>query len=222
MKGKYIALFVIVLLLLDQITKFYVKLHFELGEEVNVIGTWFRFNFVENPGMAWGWQFGGGWGKMLLTLFRLAAVIWGIFYIAKLSKKKLPSGFIICVSLIFAGAAGNLIDSMFYGMIFDKGLTFDQSLGSWTDYNGLATVAGSGYSSFLHGVVVDMLYFPLIQNYQLPSWVPIWGGKEINFFQYIFNFADAYISIGVISLIIWNKKFFPDKKPMNKEYYTDY
>lgn len=212
MKGKYIALFVIVLLLLDQLTKFYIKLNFELGQEVNVLGNWFRLNYVENPGMAWGWEFGGGWGKMFLTLFRLAAVIWGVFYIIKISGKKFHAGFVVCVSLIFAGAAGNLIDSMLYGVIFDKGLVFDQVSKTWVGYNGVASLSRPGYSSFLHGVVVDMLYFPIIQNYQLPNWIPLWGGKTINFFQYIFNFADSYISIGVIALIIWNKKFFPENK----------
>lgn len=211
MKGKHIALIVALLLVIDQAFKFYIKLNYHLGEEHNIFGNWFRLNFVENPGMAWGWQFGGSWGKMFLTLFRLVAVIWGIYYIRKISKKQLHPGFIICVSLIFAGAAGNLIDSMFYGMIFDKGLVFDPVLKTWIDYNGVAALTTPGYASFLHGVVVDMFYFPIIQNYQLPGWLPVWGGKTVNFFQYIFNFADAYISVGVIVLLVWQKKFFPEK-----------
>lgn len=217
MKGRNIAFLIIVLLIIDQLTKFYIKLNFEPGEEVNILGDWFRLNFVENPGMAWGWQFGGGWGKMLLTLFRLAAVIWGIFFIRKISKKKLHTGFVVCVSLIFAGAAGNLIDSMFYGMIFDKGLVFDAATKSWIGYHGIASLSADGYSSFLHGVVVDMLYFPIIQNYQLPEWVPVWGGNTVNFFQYIFNFADAYISVGVIALLIWQKKFMPEEEKPKRE-----
>lgn len=211
LKGRHIALIVVLLLVLDQVFKFYIKLNYHLGEDHNIIGNWFRLNFVENPGMAWGWQFGGGVGKMLLTLFRLGAVIWGIFYIRKISRKKLHPGFVLCVSLIFAGAAGNLIDSMFYGMIFDKGLVFDPALKVWTDYEGVAALSTPGYSSFLHGVVVDMLYFPIIQHYRLPAWIPFWGGETVNFFQYIFNLADAYISVGVIALLIWQKKFFPEK-----------
>lgn len=217
MKGRNIAFLIIVLLIIDQLTKFYIKLNFEPGEEVNILGDWFRLNFVENPGMAWGWQFGGGWGKMLLTLFRLAAVIWGIFFIRKISKKKLHTGFVVCVSLIFAGAAGNLIDSMFYGMIFDKGLVFDAATKSWVGYHGIASLSADGYSSFLHGVVVDMLYFPIIHNYQLPEWIPVWGGNTVNFFQYIFNFADAYISVGVIALLIWQKKFMPEEEKPKRE-----
>jgi signal peptidase II len=159
---------------------------------------WFQIYFVENEGMAWGWKFGGSWGKMLLTLFRLVAVLAGIFYIRDIIRKKYHPGFIACVGLIFAGALGNLIDSMFYGLIFEE-----------STYTHVAKMfpAGGGYTGFLHGKVVDMLYFPIIHSH-FPSWLPIWGGEEFEFFSPVFNIADASISTGVIAIMVFQKKFF--------------
>jgi len=203
MKGKGVALLIVLILIADQALKFYIKTHYTLGEEHNVLGSWFRLHFVENEGMAWGLKFGGGLGKILLTLFRLLAVILGTFYLRDIIRKNYHTGFIICAALIYAGAFGNLIDSMFYGLIFNSSNPF--------------TVAtffppGGGYSAFFHGQVVDMLYFPIIHT-TYPSWFPVasWRGQEFEFFSPVFNLADASISVGVIALLIWQKKFFPKK-----------
>jgi signal peptidase II len=170
------------------------------GDQIRLIGHWFKLYFIENEGMAWGWKFGGEWGKLTLTMFRLIAVIFGIFYIRNIVRKKYHPGFIICVGMIFAGALGNLIDSMFYGLIFSRS---DNGLP-------LATLFphGGGYAGFLHGKVVDMVYAPIIENKNLPSWVPIWGGESFTFFSPIFNIADASISLGVIVILICQRKFF--------------
>ncbi len=200
-KGWQVALFIFLILLADQLLKVYIKTHYYLGEEHNVLGRFFRLHFVENPGMAWGWKFGGDWGKIILTLFRLVAVILGIFYMRSIIQKKYHPGFIICAALIFAGAAGNLIDSMFYGMIFNNSDFFLRNIA-------VLFPKGGGYAGFLHGQVVDMLYFPLIQSH-FPSWFPFWGGEDFEFFSPVFNIADASISVGVIAILLWQKKFFP-------------
>jgi signal peptidase II len=151
MKARTIALLIFLIVLADQALKFYIKTHYYINEHHNVLGEWFRLHFVENEGMAYGWKFGGEWGKMALTLFRLAAVIFGVFYIKGIIQKKYHRGFIICAGLIFAGALGNLIDSMFYGLIFTESIP-----GSFA----VAQVLPShGYAGLLHGKVVDMLYF---------------------------------------------------------------
>ena len=200
MKGKHVAFLIILVLLADQALKFYIKTNYYLGEEHNVVGDWFRLHFVENEGMAWGWQFGGDFGKIILTLFRLIAVVLGTFYLRTIIRKKYHRGFIICASLIYAGALGNLLDSMFYGLIFSNSEPFlvAQML-----------PAGGGYTSFLHGKVVDMLYFPIISDAKYPSWFPFWGGQDFEFFRPVFNLADASISTGVIALLVWQKRFFP-------------
>ncbi len=202
-KGWQVALFIFLILLADQVLKIYIKTHYYLGEEHNVLGRFFRLHFVENPGMAWGWKFGGDWGKLILTLFRLVAVILGIFYLRSIIHKKYHPGFIICAALIFAGAAGNLIDSMFYGMIFNNSDFFIRNIA-------VLFPRGGGYAGFLHGQVVDMLYFPLIDSH-FPSWMPIWGGEEFEFFSPVFNIADASISVGVIAILLWQKRFFPKR-----------
>ena len=200
-KGWQVALFICLILLADQLLKVYIKTHYYLGEEHNVLGRFFRLHFVENPGMAWGWKFGGDWGKIVLTLFRLVAVILGIFYLRSIIHKKYHPGFIVCAALIFAGAAGNLIDSMFYGMIFNNSDFFLHNIA-------VLFPRGGGYAGFLHGQVVDMLYFPLIDSH-FPSWMPIWGGEDFEFFSPVFNIADASISVGVIAILLWQKRFFP-------------
>ena len=169
-----------------------------------VIGNWFRLYFIENEGMAYGWKFGGEWGKMILSLFRLAAVIFGVFYLNSIIKKKYHPGFILCAALIFAGALGNLIDSMFYGIIFEES--------SPSLLNVAKIFPEKGYAGFFHGKVVDMLYFPIIRNAHFPSWFPFWGGEEFEFFRPIFNLADAAISTGVITILVFQKRFFAQPK----------
>ena len=204
MKGRNIILIILAIIFADQALKFYIKLNYFTGEEHNVIGSWFRLHFVENEGMAWGWKFGGGFGKIALTLFRLVAVIWGTFLIRDFIKKKHHKGFIICAGLIYAGALGNLIDSMFYGLIFD--ISYDEQ---HTQYFGVVakSFANTHYGSFLHGKVVDMLYFPMFKG-NFPSWVPFWGGEDFEFFRPVFNIADASISVGVITILIFQNRFF--------------
>lgn len=164
--------------------------------------SWFKLYFIENKGMAWGWEFGGDWGKMFLTLFRLAAVVFGTWYLGKIVRQQYNRGFIVCAALIYAGALGNLIDSMFYGLIFNE-----------SSYYQVAQVfPGHGYGGFLHGRVVDMLYFPMFKSH-FPSWFPFVGGDSFEFFSPIFNIADASISAGVITLLVFQKRFFKRKKP---------
>jgi signal peptidase II len=199
-KGRNVFLIICLIVLADQALKIYVKTHYHAGESHAIIGNWFRLYFIENEGMAYGWKFGGNWGKMLLTLFRLAAVIFGVFYIKKIIEKKYHPGFIICAALIFSGALGNLIDSMFYGLIFEDS--------SGLSYNVAKIFPEHGYAGFLHGKVVDMLYFPIIRNAHFPAWVPFWGGEDFEFFRPIFNLADASISTGIITILVFQKRFF--------------
>jgi signal peptidase II len=137
----------------------------------------------------------------------MGAVVFGTWYLGMIIRKKYHNGFIFCAALVYAGAIGNLIDSCFYGLIFDKGMVFDSQLKEYLGYSGLATYHSPGYASFLHGNVVDMLYFPLIRGH-FPSWFPFWGGEDFEFFRPIFNLADAAISGGIISILIFQKKFF--------------
>jgi signal peptidase II len=199
-KSRTVALVILVIIIADQGLKYWVKTHMVYQEQIPLLGSWFRLFFIENEGMAWGWKFGGDWGKMALTLFRLVAVIFGVFYIRGIVKKQFHPGFIICVGMIFAGALGNLIDSLFYGLIFSN-----SDLGT-----PLAQLfpRGGGYAGFLHGRVVDMLYAPIIEDKVLPSWIPVWGGERFTFFSPIFNIADASISAGVITILLFQKKFF--------------
>jgi signal peptidase II len=200
-KARQVILIILLIIFADQALKFYIKLNYYIGEEHNVIGQWFKLHFVENEGMAWGWSFGGAFGKIALTLFRLVAVIFGVFYLRKIIMKREHRGFIICAALIFAGALGNLLDSMFYGLIFnDSGDVFNHSLAH-------AFPKGGGSGTFLHGRVVDMLYFPLVSGV-FPKWVPIWGGEYYEFFRPVFNIADASISAGVISILLFQRRFF--------------
>ena len=195
MKSRTVVIIILGILVADQLFKIWVKTSMLYQEQIPVFGSWFRLFFIENEGMAWGWKWGGEWGKMLLTLFRLAAVIFGTWYIGRIVKQQYSRGFIICASLIYAGALGNLIDSMFYGMIFE----------SSENGNVAEMFNGNGYAGFLHGHVVDMLYFPMIES-TYPSWMPFVGGDRFEFFSPIFNIADASISIGVITLLIFQKR----------------
>ncbi|MET0635826.1 MAG: lipoprotein signal peptidase [Chitinophagaceae bacterium] len=199
MKLRKVALLIALIIVLDQALKIWIKTSFHFGHIKNVMGfNWFELYFIENKGMAWGWEFGGEWGKMALTLFRLAAVIFGTWYLGRIVKQNYHRGFIICASLIYAGALGNLIDSMFYGLIFEA-----------SSYDHVARIfPAEGYAGFLHGRVVDMLHFPIIQGAHWPSWIPWIGGDEFEFFSPIFNVADAAISAGVITLFVFQKRFF--------------
>jgi len=201
MKGLKLPLLIIFLvLLIDQTVKIYIKTHFLLGEE-HVITKWFIIHFIENPGMAFGMQFSGDWGKLILSLFRIVAVGFISWYMVKLVKANAHTGLIACVALIVAGASGNIFDSAFYGLIFSD-----------SNYQ-LATLfpAGGGYAGFLHGRVVDMLYFPIF-NGTFPQWLPIWGGERYLFFSPVFNVADSSITTGVISILVFQRTFFGTKK----------
>jgi signal peptidase II len=192
-KSLVVVLILFIVLAIDQALKIWVKTHFCYGEERAIIGlSWARLNFVENPGMAFGWKFGGEYGKLALSLFRIAAIGFLIYYIARLVKSSVGYGILISFSFILAGAIGNIIDSAFYGMIFSE-----------SDYhcsNGAAQLfpEGGGYGKFLHGKVVDMLFFPLWHN-EL---------GEVMFFQPVFNIADSSITIGVLSILLFQRQYF--------------
>lgn len=195
MKLKHAYLIVFLILIIDQISKIYVKTHFLLGQEVKVFN-WFKILFIENKGMAWGTEIPGEYGKIVLTVFRLL-VVPGIGYWLWDSIQKKSSNFlIVAISLILAGAFGNIIDSVCYGVIFDN------------SFNHVATLfSAKPYGTWFHGEVVDMFYFPFWHG-NLPSWLPFWGGKEFTFFNAIFNVADFAISTGVGILIFFNKRAF--------------
>ncbi len=198
MKKPLILIFLI--LLIDQLIKIYIKTHFYLGEEINIAGNWFIIHFTENNGMAYGMEFGGNFGKLFLSVFRIVAVGAIGWYLWSLSKLKEDKLYIICIALIFAGAVGNIIDSVFYGMVFsDSNYEISQFL-----------PAEGGYSTFLHGKVVDMFYFPIIRTH-FPAWFPFWGTQEFVFFRPVFNLADASISVGVALIILFQKRFFKNK-----------
>lgn len=198
-KKKWAFLVVFVVLLIDQLVKIYIKTHFRLGEEVHVFD-WFIIHFTENNGMAFGLEFGGSAGKYFLSIFRLIAVSAIGYYIWKLAAdKKTPLGVIIGFSMILAGAFGNIIDSMFYGLVFTDSYMHVASVMPW----------GQGYSSFLQGRVVDMLWFPLVQGHY-PSW--FLGGKSFLFFSPVFNVADSSITCGIIYMMIFQRHFFKEEK----------
>lgn len=179
------ALVLTIVLIIDQLTKLYIKTHFFLGEEINVIGQWFRIHFTENYGMAFGIELGGAYGKLLLTFFRIAAVLVIAWFILKMADDAEQRKYVLPWTLILAGALGNIIDSVFYGVWF-------------------------GYDTWFHGRVVDMFYFPIIQT-TLPENFPIWPGEEFEFFRPVFNVADASISIGFVWVLLMQSRLFSTK-----------
>ncbi len=203
MKAYYKPFLAIVFILLaDQILKFWIKLNMTLGQEFRLLGDWAIIHFTENNGMAFGMEFGGEAGKLALTLFRIAAVSMIGYGVVYLIKNKYHRGLILNVALIFAGALGNIIDSSFYGLLFSESTYFEAAK---------LLPDGGGYAGLFHGKVVDMFYFPIIQGI-IPTWFPIWGGEDFVFFRPVFNIADAAISIGVISILIFQKRYFKEER----------
>ena len=204
MSLKKASLIIILILLIDQLTKLYIKTNFVLGEEIKVF-EWFSILFVENEGMAWGTKIPGQYGKLLLTLFRLVAIVGIGYWLWDSVRKQASRVLIVAISFIFAGAFGNIIDSVLYGLIFTD------SYGRVAEFMPEA----GGYAGLFYGKVVDMLYFPLYDG-PLPTWIPIWGGDHFTFFEPVFNIADSAITVGVFLLLIFNKRAFPSEEPARK------
>ncbi len=200
MSLKNSILIIAIILLVDQFVKIYIKTNFVYGEAGQIdVASWFKIVLIENEGMAWGTKIPGTYGKLILTVFRILAVVGIGYWLYDASTKHSSNYLMIAISLIFAGAVGNIIDSVFYGVIFDN------------SYNNLATLfTENPYGTWFHGKVVDMLYFPIFEG-NFPKWLPVWGGHSFKFFNAIFNIADMAISTGVGILIVFNKKAF-DKK----------
>jgi len=199
-KGTAVMLTILLVLVLDQILKIWVKTNIHYGDGFHMLGlSWARIHFVENEGMAFGLSFGGVAGKYMLSIFRIIMVGFLFYILRNLLIHKETYGLLISFSLIIAGAMGNILDSMFYGIIFSESFY----------HGGLAVMfpEGGGYGSFLTGKVVDMLYFPLIDTI-LPEWIPILGGERFEFFRPVFNIADSAITVGVASILIFHRRFF--------------
>ncbi|MCK5776506.1 MAG: lipoprotein signal peptidase [Bacteroidales bacterium] len=196
MKKSFAIIFLI--LLIDQLSKVYIKTHFFMGDEIHVFGNWFILHFTENAGMAFGYELDFSWGKIALSSFRIIAIIVLGVYLFTMIQKKASSVLIISLSLIFAGAIGNMIDSAFYGLIFSESNFYEKAI--------LFPPEG-GYAGFLYGHVVDMLYFPLF-SFDWPEWFPWIGGDQFQFFQPVFNVADSAITGGVSLIIIFQKRVF--------------
>ncbi|MFZ1457309.1 MAG: lipoprotein signal peptidase [Saprospiraceae bacterium] len=213
-KSTAVLLTIILILILDQVLKIYIKTHIHYGDGFDILGlSWAKIHFVENEGMAFGLSFGGVTGKYILSIFRILMVVFLIYILNNLLKNKETYGLIISFSMIIAGAIGNIIDSMFYGLIFSESYF----------HGGLATMfpPEGGYGNFLTGKVVDMLYFPLIDTI-LPEWFPIWGGERFEFFRPVFNIADSAITVGVASILLFHRRFFNAEKQTAKETVSDH
>jgi len=213
MSLKKATFLIVIILLIDQISKFYIKTHFALNDKV-VVFNWFQIVFVENEGMAWGTKMSDfitfisdRTAKLILTLFRIVAVCFISYWLVNSIRKKSATILIVAISLIFAGALGNIIDSVFYGVIFND------SLGQVATF----LPDDGGYDTLFHGKVVDMLNFPMWSGF-LPDWIPVIGGDYFTFFEPVFNVADMAISTGIGMLIVFNRKAFPHSKPNENEY----
>ena len=191
-RGWLAAFIVVAILVVDQLIKIWVKTHMTLHEQIDIL-PWFKIVFIENNGMAYGMEIGS---KLVLSLFRIVAIGLLLYYISQQVRKRARWGYIACLAMLTAGAAGNIIDSMFYGLIFN---------GSSMYYTSFFVPFGTGYAPFLMGKVVDMFYFPLIVT-TWPQWVPMVGGDEFVFFSPIFNFADSAISVAVVILLLFYRK----------------
>ena len=197
--GKKSILLILMILIIDQVLKIWVKTHMEIGQEIHIFGNFGLLHFIENNGMAFGMEMGGRPGKFILSIFRIIAIFGIGWFLSSLIKKKANLGLILAVSAIIAGAIGNIIDSAFYGIIFSE--SFSQPA--------VLFPPEGGYSSFLHGKVVDMFYFPLI-NSHWPDWSPVKPGESFVFFRPVFNIADSAITCGVISIILFQRSMFRD------------
>jgi signal peptidase II len=201
---KKAGIIILLVLLIDQFIKIWIKTHMYIGQEFHLAGHWGIIHFVENEGMAFGMSLPGGYGKLALSLFRILAVGGLCYILFNVIRKKQENIVIVAISLIIAGAVGNIIDSAFYGMLFGESNQYDANIAQFMP-------SGGGYAGFLHGKVVDMFYFPIMEGH-FPSWFPFWGGEEFIFFRPVFNLADSSITIGVIIVILFQKKFFGTEK----------
>lgn len=202
-RGQKLTIIAAILLVIDQVSKILVKTNMTIGESISVLGDWFQILFIENPGMAFGMEFGGSIGKYFLTILRIVLVIVMIIYLRKLLKKgsEVPMGVCVGVMMVMVGALGNILDCMFYGILFGESTMMQVAQ---------FLPEGGGYAPFFLGKVVDMLYFPLIDT-TWPEWVPFVGGDSLIFFRPIFNFADSCITVGALYLMIFQWKFFSEK-----------
>ena len=213
MSFKKAAIIIILILLIDQVSKIYIKTHFELGQDVTIF-SWFHIAFIENDGMAWGTKLSDfitfisdKSAKLILTLFRIVAVTGIAFWLVDVTKKKKSKTLIFAIAIIFAGALGNIIDSVFYGVLFSDSI---MQVASFLPEEG-------GYANVFHGNVVDMLHFPIWKGV-LPEWLPVIGGRHFSFFDPVFNVADMAISTGIGILIVFNKKAFDDNSKTETPY----
>jgi len=195
--GKKSVLLIFLILIIDQVLKIWIKTHMEIGQEIHLFGNWGILHFIENNGMAFGMEMGGKPGKLILSVFRVFAIFGIGWFLSSLISKKANPGLILAVSAVMAGAIGNILDSAFYGMIFSE--SFNQ--------HAILFPPGGGYSSFLHGRVVDMFYFPII-NTHWPLWSPFRPGESFVFFRPVFNIADSSITCGVITIVLFQKRMF--------------